>query len=202
MSRPTRTRRERGMALITSLLLLIIITLLALSMFRSYGTQEKIAGNLREKDRALHAAESAQEYGEWWLLQGNNAAIGAVPCTAGLLNGTLGQGQICSNRLDRDLGLTIANIPWVTAGAGGGAIGVTFQPQTMAIASLGQAGTAGNPAYFSLPTFYIADLGPSLDGQGEAYRVDAFGYGSSQTTVAVVESTYEVSQGVVNRSGL
>src|SRR5262250_2857874 len=94
---------QRGIALITSLLLLIIITLLAVSMFRSLGTQEKIAGNLREKDRALHAAESAQEYGEWWLLQGNNAAIGAVPCTAGLLNGTLNQGQICSNWLDRDL---------------------------------------------------------------------------------------------------
>ena len=202
MSRPTRTTYERGMALITSLLLLIIITLLALSMFRSYGTQEKIAGNLREKDRALHAAESAQEYGEWWLLQGNNAAIGAVPCTAGLRDGTLGQGQICSNPLDTGLGLTITNVPWVTAGPGGGAVGVTFQPQTMAIASLGQAGTAGNPAYFSLPTFYIADLGPAFDGQGEAYRVDAFGYGSSQTTVAVVESTYEVSQGVVNRSGL
>ena len=202
MSHATRTSHERGMALITSLLLLIIITLLALSMFRSYGTQEKIAGNLREKDRALHAAESAQEYGEWWLLQGNNAAIGAVPCTAGLLNGTLLQGQICNNPLDTGLGLTITNIPWVTAGPGGGAIGVTYQPQTMAIASLGQAGTAGNPAYFSLPTFYIADLGPAFDGQGEAYRVDAFGYGSSQTTVAVVESTYEVSQGVVNRSGL
>ena len=80
----------------------------------------------------------------------------------------------------------------MTAGPGGGAIGVTYQPQTMAIASLGQAGTAGNPAYFSLPAFYIADLGVAVDGQGEAYQVDAFGYGSSQTTVAVVESTYEV----------
>src|SRR4029077_10861789 len=129
-----RASAQRGVALISSLLLLIIITLLALSMFRSYGTQEKIAGNLREKDRALHAAESAQEYGEWWLLQGNNAAIGAVPCVAGLLNGnaTSAPGQICSNWLDRDLGLTITNVPWVTAGPGGGAIGVTYQPQTMA----------------------------------------------------------------------
>jgi len=195
-------RAQRGIALITSLLLLIIITLLAVSMFRSLGTQEKIAGNLREKDRALHAAESAQEFGEWWLLQGNNAAIGAVPCTAGVLNGTLNQGQICSNWLDRDLGITITNIPWVIAGPGGGRVGVSYQPQTMAVMSLNQAGTAANPAYFDLPTFYIADLGPAFDGQGEAYRVDAFGYGSNQTTVAVVESTYEVSQGVVNRSGL
>ena len=49
-------------------------------MFRSFGTQEKIAGNLREKERALHAAESAQQYGEWWLLQANNTATGGITC--------------------------------------------------------------------------------------------------------------------------
>jgi type IV pilus assembly protein PilX len=204
MSTANRTARtgQRGIALITSLLLLIIITLLALSMFRSFGTQEKITGNLREKDRALHAAESAQEYGEWWLLQGNNAAIGASPCVGGVLwNGTLGQGQICSNTLDTGLGLTVTNVPWVIAGPGGGPVGTTFQPTGMIIGAPG-SGPVDNPAYAALPTFYIADLGLAFDGQGEAYRIDAFGYGSSQTTVAVVESTYEVSQGVVNRSGL
>ena len=40
--------RQRGVALVTSLLLLVIITILALSMFRSFGTQEKIAGNLEK----------------------------------------------------------------------------------------------------------------------------------------------------------
>lgn len=201
MSTASRTARtgQRGIALITSLLLLIIITLLALSMFRSFGTQEKITGNLREKDRALHAAESAQEYGEWWLLQGNNSAIGSSPCVGGVLwNGTLGQGQICSNKLDTNPGITITTVPWVT---GGGPIGTTYQPTGMIIGGP-LSGPVDNPAYFAVPTFYIADLGPAFDGQGEAYRIDAFGYGSSQTTVAVVESTYEVSQGVVNRSGL
>jgi len=36
------------MVLVSSLLLLIIITILALSMFRSLSIQEKIAGNVRE----------------------------------------------------------------------------------------------------------------------------------------------------------
>jgi type IV pilus assembly protein PilX len=203
MSSARRTARsgQRGIALITSLLLLVIITLLALSMFRSLGTQEKITGNLREKDRALHAAESAQEFGEWWLTQGNNAAIGSSPCVAGLWNGTLQQGQICSNTLDLGLGITITNVPWTIAGPGGGLVGTTYQPTGMIIGGP-LAGPVDNPAYFGLPTYYIADLGLAADGQGEAYRIDAFGYGSNQTTVAVVESTYEVSQGVVNRSGL
>ncbi len=58
---------QRGVALVTSLLLLLIITIVALSMFRGLGTQERIAGNVREKERALHAAVTAQQYAEWWL---------------------------------------------------------------------------------------------------------------------------------------
>ena len=46
------------------------------------------------------------------------------------------------------------------------------------------------------PAFYIADLGPAADGTGEAYQIDAYGYGGSAGTVAVVESTYEIGSGV------
>jgi len=192
-----RALAQRGVALISSLLLLIIITILALSMFRSFGTQEKIAGNLREKDRALHAAASAQQYGEWWLTQGNNAAIGAVTC-AGTLNANLGQGQICNQTLPNALGLaagslvTQAPLPWT--------LGVTYVPPTMGVP--GVAGSNGDPPYFGAPAFYVTDLGLAGDGAGEAYQIDAYGYGGTAGTVAVVESTYEVAQGVVNRGGL
>ena len=87
-----------GVALVTSLLLLVIITILALSMFRSFRTQESIAGNLREKERALHAADSAQQYAEWWLMESNNIANGAVVCTATVLAIRL-EGQICIDQL-------------------------------------------------------------------------------------------------------
>jgi type IV pilus assembly protein PilX len=188
------------MALISSLLLLMIITILALSMFRGFGTQEKIAGNLREKDRAFHAATSAQQYAEWWLAQNNNAAIGAGACAAPLLSANLGQGQICNQTLPAATGLPAGTpvvrvpLPW--------ALGVTYTPPNMLLQSLGQASVLGNPNYFDTPAFYIADLGVAADGAGEAYQIDAYGYGGAATTVAVVESTYEVQQGVVNRGGL
>jgi type IV pilus assembly protein PilX len=182
---------QRGVALISSLLLLIIITILALSMFRSFGTQEKIAGNLREKDRALHAAVSAQQYGEWWLIQGNNAGIGAVACAAGTLSANLGQGQIC-NQTPLQAGFAVTTVPWVTQ--------VQYVPPTMGVP--GVAGTNGDPPYFAAPAYYISDRGVAGDGAGEAYQIDAYGYGSTAGTVAVVESTYEVAQGVVNRGGL
>jgi type IV pilus assembly protein PilX len=190
--------RERGIALVTSLLLLIIITILALSMFRGFGSQEKIAGNLREKDRALHAAESAQQYAEWWLLQGSNAATGSVTCGPGE-NANLGQGQICNQTLIAAAGLAPPKtagdvaLPWNLA--------VTYTPLNMSTTA-GQNGPNGDPPYFASPGFYVADLGLAADGAGEAYQIDAYGYGGASTTVAIVESTYEISQGVVNRGGL
>ena len=92
------SRTQRGMALVTALLLLSIVTILAVGMFRGIGVQEKIAGNLREKQLALHAAESAQQFAEWWLATGNNAATAPAPCDT-VLNGNLSQVQICSNKL-------------------------------------------------------------------------------------------------------
>ena len=187
----TRTAgaKQRGVALVTSLLLLIIITILALSMFRSFGTQEKIAGNLREKERALHAAVSAQQYAEWWLLQGNNTAAGAIACSVSLA-ATATVGQIC-NLTPQLSGVNVTQVPWVTQ--------VTYTPTGMI---LGAATDPANPPYFATPAFWITDRGTSTDGAGEAYQIDAYGYGSAASTVAVVESAYEVQQGVVNRGGL
>ena len=183
---------QRGVALVTSLLLLLIITILALSMFRSFGTQQKIAGNVREKERALHASESAQQYAEWWLLQNNNTAIGAINCVAGSAPASPTQGQICSQTPQNTPGMNLLAPPWL--------IQTTYTPQNMVL--VGQAAVAGNPPYFNTPAFYIADRGIAADGSGEAYQIDAYGYGSAANTVAVVESVYEVQQGVVNRGGL
>jgi type IV pilus assembly protein PilX len=185
--------KQRGVALVTSLLLLMIITILALSMFRSFGTQEKIAGNLREKERALHAAASAQQYAEWWLLQNNNTAAGSIACQPGvsLLAATATTGQIC-NQTPQQMNIDPTVVPW--------SIQVTYTPQHMIL--LGQAESATNPSYFATPAFWITDRGVAADGAGEAYQIDAYGYGSAASTVAVVESVYEIQQGVINRGGL
>ena len=82
-ARLAHPRRERGMALITGLLLLLVVTIIAMSMFRSFGMQEKIAGNTREKDRALNAAISAQQYAESWLLSGSAVGRAWPLCAPG-----------------------------------------------------------------------------------------------------------------------
>jgi type IV pilus assembly protein PilX len=181
------TRSQRGVALVTSLLLLVIITILALSMFRSFGTQERIAGNLREKERALHAAESAQQYAEWWLLQGNNAFPGAaIACTAAIAAGPT-VGQICTQTPQQQLGVAaVTQVPWP--------VQVTYLPQNMPL--IGSPPVVGNPPYFATPAFWITDIGRAADNRGEAYQIDAYGYGSAANTVAIVESAYEVAAGL------
>jgi type IV pilus assembly protein PilX len=182
----------RGFALFTAMLLLIIITILAMSMFRAFGTQEHIAGNVREKERAFHAAESDLQYGEWWLLQGNNIAIGAQACAAGILNATTANNsQICSTTLVQNGQTVTAPATWASA--------TIYLPAGMSVTP-GVNGANGDPPYAAVPGFYIADVGAAADTQGEAYQVDSYGYGGSLATVAVVESVYEVQQGVVCRS--
>jgi len=189
---------QTGMALVTSMLLLVILTILALSMFRSVGTEERIAGNTREKERALHAANSAQSYAEWWLLQDGNTAAGPVSCASGLIASPT-QGQICAQTPQSEFGKTTAmvsapNFPWL-------ATAVSYAPPGMTFGDVPSTDFS-NPPYFANPGFWITDVGVSGDGAGEMYQVDAYGYGGAPTTVAVVESVFEVKTGLVNRGGL
>jgi type IV pilus assembly protein PilX len=182
--------RQHGMALISSLLLLVVVTILALSMFRSFGVEEKIAGNVREKQRALHSAESAQEYAEWWLTQPGNV-VPATTCTA-LLSANLNEGQICDAPLvNLNNHQALATVPWPT-------IGVTINPNN----DLSVSQIASTGSYYSTPQFYIYDAGPSLAGLGEVYQIDALGYGATANAVAVVESMFAVSSGIKDLGGL
>ena len=192
-----RVRAQRGMVLISSLLLLVVVTIIALSMFRTFGIQEKIGGNMREKQRALQAAVSAQQFAENWL--SNNATAIPVPCNS-LLNANTGQGQICSNKLSVAV-LDFTSPPWKSGGAD---IGVKYLPPGMSISTTTSVSAASiaNPTYFDIPRFYISDLGPSADPNipGEIYQVDAVAYGGSSSTAAVVESTYAVYTSSSNRT--
>jgi len=197
ITRAHRARElQRGVVLVSSLLLLLVVTIMALSMFRSSGMQEKVAGNMREKQRALQAAVSAQTYAEQWLI--NNSATAPVVCNS-LLSANAGLGQICSNRLWLSLpaGVTVTTVPWAVAGVA--SVGVTYTPPGMNVA----VASATSSNYASAPTFYISDAGPSADPNvpGEIFQIDAVGYGGNATTAAVVESTYAVYSSSSNRGG-
>ncbi len=55
---------QRGAILVTSLLLLIVLTVLGVAMMRMTSMQERMAGNTRDLNVALQAAEAALRDGE------------------------------------------------------------------------------------------------------------------------------------------
>jgi type IV pilus assembly protein PilX len=59
--------RQRGMALIVSLILLLVLTLLGLAAMQNTSLEERMAGNLRAENVAFQASESALRAGEIWV---------------------------------------------------------------------------------------------------------------------------------------
>jgi type IV pilus assembly protein PilX len=173
--------RTRGMVLVTTLLLLIVVTLIALAMFRSFGLDEKMAGNVRDKQRALNAAETAEEYAEYWLLY-NGTTTTPASCSSVV---AASAGQICTNSLTYP-----ATLPWTAS--------VTYTPPTATtpITITGATPTAGG--YYAAPAYYITYLGTASGGAKTIYQIDAVGYGTSPDTAAVVETTYVLKQGVTD----
>ena len=59
---------ERGMVLITSLIILLVLTLLGLASIQNTNMEERMAGNLRAENVAFQAAEAALRGGEACLV--------------------------------------------------------------------------------------------------------------------------------------
>ncbi len=63
-----RTLGERGSALIVSLLILLLMSIIGVSAMRGTINEERMAGNLRDRSLAFEAAESALRDGESYVL--------------------------------------------------------------------------------------------------------------------------------------
>lgn len=179
---PTHSPRgAHGFILVTGLLFLVLMTLLAVAMFRSVGLQERIAGNTLDKQRTFEAAQTALQYGEWWLGQG---AAGTGGACSGVANGnTVTSMRVCSDAL---AGLMAP--PWAAR--------TDYLPPAMAVAAGGGLAGSGDVNYQAKPGLYVRFAGMSADGEAQIYQVSAFAMGGQAGTAAVVQSTYQVSSGV------
>jgi type IV pilus assembly protein PilX len=173
--------REHGMVLVTTLLMLIVVTLIALAMFRSFGLDEKMAGNVREKQRALNAAEMTEEYAEYWLVNYGAANTSPVACSSVIVASVASAGQICTTPL------TSFTQPaaWTA--------GVSYNPSVPVSMSISGSTAPATGSYYGTPAFYITFLGTTSNAN--IYQIDALSYGTNPDTVAVVEATYEVLAG-------
>jgi type IV pilus assembly protein PilX len=157
-----------GFVMISSLIMLILLTIVGLSISRSFVLQETISGNHSDKIRAFELAQSTLNYAEWWLLQSGNASTGSA-CNAVVTSPTICNQQIANP----------TTLPWST--------GVTYKPTNITISNTGGSSTS----YYDYPMFYIAYIGNSFDTGKSMYAVTAYAYGGSANTVAVVQSIVE-----------
>jgi type IV pilus assembly protein PilX len=179
--------RQSGIALVTCLLILVMLTLLAISMYRGFGLQSKIAANTREKARAFEAAESALQYGEYWLSQGSGGT--GINCTAGAMVSSDADMRTCSNPIVNPSDPDNWNAP------------LSYTPNAMRVATGGGVAIDGNGNndinYAKAPVLYLSYMGLAPDGLQMLYSVTGAGYGGSAGTTAVVQSVFATTSKVV-----
>jgi len=189
---PHRPSAQRGVILISALLLLIVMTILAMAMFRTNGVQELIAGNVREKQRALQTAQDAQQWAEIWLSTSGNVLSNSEDCTTvGLVAyGATAVPGICILPVASiDDALNVTTVPWTVGGA---EVGFTFFPgSTSGTGDMTLSTTGGANSYYQAPRFYIGLL--TYTATQALYRIDAWNWAGTQNTAAVVESNFLVN---------
>jgi len=60
-------KRQLGVALVVALVFLLVLTILGVTAMQSATLQERMAGNLRDRNVGFQAAEAALRVGEDWL---------------------------------------------------------------------------------------------------------------------------------------
>lgn len=64
----SNTFQQRGAALVVSLIILLVMTLIGITSMQTTVMQEKMAGNARDLSSAFQAAESSARTGEAWIM--------------------------------------------------------------------------------------------------------------------------------------
>jgi type IV pilus assembly protein PilX len=164
--------KQQGAVLVTSLMLLLVMTIIGVTGMQVTTLEEKMAGNMRDRNLAFQAAEAALRAGENVLTQAtlptfsNNGANGMYTSSS--------NAAIITNITD--------TATWAAANT------VVYN--------------GGNLANIATAPEYIIQQLPSVDGGGasldgtsfstsEFFRVTARGTGGSNTAVAVVQSVYK-----------
>lgn len=174
--------RQCGAALIISLVLLVILTLMGIATLRTSTMQERMAGNSRDRNLAFQAAEAALREGER-LLQ--NAVLPSFPDTANGLYLPAGDAELpVWIDLDRDGADDIVAGDWHSHWA-----------------SNGRSYPGALPNVSTAPR-YLVEVLPSVAAPGvsllsgkplpdqELYRVTARGTGGTTSAVVVLQSIY------------
>jgi type IV pilus assembly protein PilX len=174
--------RQRGYVIIVSMLIILMITVMSISMAKSFFLEEGMAGNVREKSRSFALAQAALHWAELQALQSGGS--GVVTCAT---SGTLSLPSICNNAVTLVTGAGSVPLKAYTP------LTATQIPTAILPATLVSHTPAANTVY-DYPGVYIQNMGATR-GNGFLYQVTAFGYGGTSTSISEVQSTFLASCG-------
>lgn len=162
--RPKRTT-QRGVALITGLIFMVVLTLLVVAAMRTTILEEKMAGNARDINLAFQSAEAALRAGEQIL---NGASLPAFASTGSYLT-----------QASRDDAYWLSTHNWTTDSVPYGSVpnGVAVAP-SFVVEELASVPIPG----FSKKAGPLAETG--------YFKVTARGVGGNSNTLVLVQSTY------------
>lgn len=160
-----RIKRQAGAVLAISLIMLLLLTLIGITGTQVTGLEEKMTGNMRERNIALQSAETALRAGETSLTQ---AALGAF--TVAGTNGLYSETGTPPKQNDN----------WAS-----------FSTATYSAATLSH--TASAPLYViqRLNNVGTSSLDAGNYTENEMYRITARGVGGTSNSVVVLQSIYK-----------
>ncbi|MBE1160073.1 pilus assembly PilX family protein [Dyella acidiphila] len=192
----TAHRKEDGFVLIAALLMLVVMTFMAVSLYHNFTVQENMSANTKEKGRAFQMAMSTLQYAEYQVLQsGLNTGV-ATTCS-GPPNGDVF--TICpydpTNASNSQMQLVSASQGTPMQITNGMTYNLTTDDSSVQFATSGGAGL-----YYKQPQYFVSWLGydPKSTCQAKIYQITALGYGGTGGAVAVVQSNYELTPTVCN----
>lgn len=162
--------KQQGVALVISLIMLLLMTLLAVSSMNTTVLEEKMAGNYKDRNMAFQAAEAGLRAGEAYL-----RTTPVLPTFDGSTSG-LYQPSL-SGQSQWDI------VDWTDVG--GDVIQYT--------GSL--SGLAASPLYIIEELLPVSDAGGSLEAgvaaENRYYRVTSQAVGGSDTAFVMLQTTYK-----------
>jgi len=170
---PINIPRQKGVVLAITLILLVLITLLAVSGMRATIMEERMAGNSRNLNISFQMAETALREAENQLRSATNVRV-----IADAVGNTVNGVTACMNNVDT-LDFTIAD--WANIG----------QPACPYVGTADDAITK-SPEFFVEFQYFNAPA--MMGGEGDCfYRITARGYGADNNSQTTLQSTYKFS---------
>lgn len=168
---------QGGAVLVVSLLLLLVMTILALSVSQSTRMQERMAGNVRDSDLAFQSAEAGIRAAEDYLW-----TLTSEPATCSTLSSSCFIFQPSANNLPLPFDMTTYG--WTTSSSNSVEFGVTGTQEILGVAS--------DPRYV-IEEFARVPETPELGRPPQTkifYRITATGSGGTSTAQALLQSTF------------